>query len=332
MGGCCSKPPPSGVPIRVPPIKLMRGAPMEIETSSGPISVQVPEGGKMYSTHLPETVEPLPMHNPGQPVTVFVPQGVGSGQAFVHHGPFASYALTCPKPYPPGGYFQWNLPGAPMTVQSPALQVKVPPGVNAGEPFVMQLPDGRSHTVHCPTPYPSGGYFFLKSGDSPPPFSLLVPPNVYAGDYYKAELPDGRTATVKCPTPYPHGNRFHYQPPPLSMTPPMSTRPSQSPMSVVQAVPMDTTPVVNASPLGTTPTAPIAPVVAQPVMAQPMPVARPMAASVSDPEAVPIVVTSATPIDAESESLPVVAAENDNEREMRIIKADAQAGSSSAWS
>ena len=26
MGGCCSKPPPSGVPIRVPPIKLMRGA------------------------------------------------------------------------------------------------------------------------------------------------------------------------------------------------------------------------------------------------------------------------------------------------------------------
>ena len=78
--------------------------------------------------------------------------------------------------------------------------------------------------------------------------------------------------------------------------------------------------------------APIAPVVAQPVMAQPMPVARPVAAPVPDHEAVPVVVTSAAPLNAESESLPVVAAENDNEREMRTIKADAQAGSSSAWS
>ena len=106
MGGCCSKPPPPGVPILVQPIKNTHGAATVIETSTGPVPIHVPDTGRMFTAHLPEGSEPLPLNNSfGQTMTVHVPRGIGCRQAFVYHAPFASYALTVPEPYPPMAHF-----------------------------------------------------------------------------------------------------------------------------------------------------------------------------------------------------------------------------------
>ena len=175
MGGCCSKPPPPGVPILVQPIKNTHGAATVIETSTGPVPIHVPDTGRMFTAHLPEGSEPLPLNNSfGQTMCVHVPRGIGCRQAFVYHAPFASYALTVPEPYPPNGTFQWNAPTPEGSSgdSPPPFSLAIPRGVFAGDYFKYNLPDGRVATVRCPSPYPRGNQFDYH----PPPLSLPMAP------------------------------------------------------------------------------------------------------------------------------------------------------------
>ena len=254
MGGCCAKPPPPGVPILVQPIKNMRGAETVIETSTGPVSIQVPDKGRMFTAHLPEGSEPLPLHNSyGQTMTVRVPRGIGCRQAFVHHAPFASYALRVPEPFPPNGTFQWNAPtpeGSSSGDSPPPFSLAIPHGVYAGDYFKYNLPDGRVATVLCPSPYPRGNQFDYH----PPPLSMMAQPTSMQSSISSMSV--------------------------VQAVPMGAPSASHLKAASAAALPVATDVVVVAK--------------TQPVMAQPIPQPMPIAVPVVGAEAVPVLCTQST--------------------------------------
>jgi len=96
-------------------------------------------------------------------LTVRVPEKTNAGERFHFVCPDQTKVeLRCPSPFPNQGRcsWRWHGPGAPAPID-----VQTPAGVNAGDAFVVLLPDGRRLPVVCPRPYPPKGVFTV----TPPP-------------------------------------------------------------------------------------------------------------------------------------------------------------------
>ena len=96
------------------------------------------------------------------------------------------------------------------------LSIKVPDGVNAGDKFGHELPDGEAAFFTCPKPYPTGGAFKWRwnGPGSPTPIDVIPPQGIVAGDMFTITLDDGRSIAVICPTPMPEERVFMFTPPP----------------------------------------------------------------------------------------------------------------------
>jgi hypothetical protein len=124
-------------------------------------------------------------------------------------------AMAQPVPNPPQAQVQSQSP--PQEQPQPkqmVLQIKVPPGVNAGQSFPYQMPDEKTVQLNCPTPFPAGGKFAYAWTGIPAPVTglveLTVPKGVGAGQRFKTTLQDGREVHPTCPTPFPRGAKFMY--------------------------------------------------------------------------------------------------------------------------
>ena len=139
-------------------------------------------------------------------------------------------AMAQQIPNPPQAQVQSHSP--PQEQPQPkqmVLQIKVPPGVHAGQSFPYQMPDEKTVQLNCPTPFPAGGTFAYAWTGIPAPVTglveLTVPKGVGAGQRFKTTLQDGREVHPTCPTPFPRGGKFMYT------VPPPGAEPSPMPLS-----------------------------------------------------------------------------------------------------